>query len=442
VSSRAVAADAGEPVQGADAARSALLRLSLIELWERFSYYTLMTLLPRFLVAPLAAGGLAWEAAAALGFYGAIMAVVQILPFPCGLIGERWLGNRRALVLGAWLMMAGHLMLGAMHLAEQRFAYPMLLAALALVALGNGFFKPNISAMVGRLPHGSDAAADAAYATFYVWINAGGAAAALVAGFAADRFGWAVAFSLAAGGMAVSLVLMRLFAATAIDPVAQAPGVVARAGTAPARPGWLAGLLMVLLFALLFGIAYFQTGGAISLFTETRVDRDVAGFTIPTGWFLALNPIVMILLMPPLARAWREGRGPGHSLPATAKMRTGFLLMALGFGLLMGAALQAREGLASPAWILGCIILLTMAELFVGPVALAAVARLAPPRRTVAAMGGFMAAIGLGGLASGQLGALAAGRGVVPVAGGIIIAALACAVALVLLRPWFERRGI
>jgi proton-dependent oligopeptide transporter, POT family len=427
-----------------DAARRGLLRLSLIELWERFSYYTLMTLLPLFLVAPVAKGGLAWAPADALVFYGATMAVVQILPFPCGLVAERWLGNRRALYLGAWLMMAGHLLLGGLHVATGNLAVPLLVTALGFVALGNGFFKPNISAMVGRLPHGSNAAADAAFGTFYVWINAGGAAAALVAGFTADRFGWALAFSLAAGGMAVALLLMRLFAATAIDPVAHAPRPP-RASTAAeiaaAGPGWLPALLLVLLFALLFGVAYFQTAGTISLFTQSRVDREILGFTIPTGWFLALNPVIMILVMPPLARGWRDGHGPGHAWSSTMKMRAGFLILALAFAMLLGAVFDARTGLASPLWIIGCIVLLTTAELFVGPVALAAVSRITPPHRTVPAMGGFMAALGIGGLLSGQVGAIAVTVGELPIILAIIVAALASALALTGLRPWFEARG-
>jgi len=436
---------AAVPVHAApDAARKGLLRLSLIELWERFSYYTLMTLLPLFLVAPVAKGGLAWAPADALIFYGATMAVVQILPFPCGLAAERWLGNRRALYLGAWLMMAGHLILGALHVVTASLALPLLIAALGLVALGNGFFKPNISAMVGRLPHGSDAAADAAFGTFYVWINVGGAAAALVAGFTADRFGWALAFSLAAGGMAIALVLMRLFRATAIDPVAHPPRLSrsnSSAGPAAAGRGWLPALLMILLFALLFGIAYFQTAGTISLFTQAKVDREILGFNVPTGWFLALNPIIMILVMPPLARGWRDGYGPGHAWSSTTKMRAGFLILALAFTMLLGAVFDSRTGLASPLWIIGCIVLLTTAELLVGPVALAAVSRITPPHRTVPAMGGFMAALGVGGLLSGQVGALSVTVGELPIILAIIAAALSCAFALALLRPWFEARG-
>lgn len=430
-------------LSGRDPARAALLRLSLIELWERFSYYTLLTLLPLFLVAPLAKGGLAWEPARALGFYGIVMAVVQILPFPCGLAGDRWLGNRRALQLGAWLMMAGHLLMGAMAFAPARQLVPVLVAALGLVALGNGFFKPNISTMVGRLPHRNVAAADAAFGTFYVWVNAGAAAASLIAGYVADRFGWHLAFSLAAVGMAIALILMRLFAASAIDPVARVPGggpTEADARTAP--EGWLSALLAILLLSVLFAVALYQVFGTISLFAERRVDRDVLGFTIPTGWFLALNPIVMILLMPPLARAWREGRGPGHAWPPTTKMRTGFLILSLAFSLLLAAVLQASDGLASPLWIFGCVVLITTAELFIGPVALAAVSRLAPPDRAVAAMGGFVAALGIGGLGAGQLGALAVTLGPLPIVSCVILGALLTAFLVWRLAPWFARRGV
>jgi POT family proton-dependent oligopeptide transporter len=334
-------------------------------------------------------------------------------------------------------------MMGAMAFASAAHLVPLLIVALGLVALGNGFFKPNISAMVGRLPHRNAAAADAAFGTFYVWVNMGAAAASLIAGYAADRFGWHLAFSLAAIGMAIALILMRLFAATAIDPVASVPGGAAiEADSRTAPDGWLPALLAILLLSVLFAVALYQVFGTISLFAERRVDRDVLGFTIPTGWFLALNPIVMILLMPPLARAWREGRGPGHAWPPTTKMRTGFLILALAFTLLLAAVLQARDGLASPLWIIGCVVLITTAELFIGPVALAAVSRLAPPDRAVAAMGGFVAALGIGGLGAGQLGALAATLGPLPVVSSVILGALLTAVLVWQLAPWFARRGV
>jgi dipeptide/tripeptide permease len=123
-------------------------------------------------------------------------------------------------------------------------------------------------------------------------------------------------------------------------------------------------------------------------------------------------------------------------------MRAGFLILALAFALLLAAVVQAQSGLASPLWILGCVVLITTAELFIGPVALAAVSRLAPPDRAVAAMGGFVAALGIGGLGAGQLGALAATLGPVPIVSIVIAGALLTALALWQAAPWFAKRDV
>lgn len=420
-------------------ARAALFRLSLIEMWERMSYYTLTLLLPLFLSAPMVSGGGGWNTATTLRFYGAYIACITVAPFFGGLISDRWLGSSRALYIGALLMLAGHLALGAS--ASRQGVTPIFYGGLALVAAGNGLFKPNISVLVGRLPHASEAARDAAFGTFWMFINIGSLIATVAGGLVVARLGWHWAFGMAALGMIVAVCLMLAFSTRYITPFATK---AERGGGSYADVDWrfLGPIAIVLLVVVTFGIAYFQIFGALSLFTDKHVDRMVLGFEIPTIWLISLNPVFMLVLMPALSRDWRNGRGPGHAWSTTGKFAAAFVLLALAFVVILGAVLSSASGPASPLWIVGAVLLLTCAELLVGPIALAAVSRLSPAPAANVAMGAFSAAIGIGALLSGQVGALTVTLGIFVVFAVIVAGALAMAAVLLACRDWLARRGI
>lgn len=417
----------------------ALWRLASIELWERFSYYILTGLLSLYLVAPVAEGGAGWGMEDALRFYGVYLACITIAPFFGGLVSDRWLGGARALFAGAWMMLAGHGLLALAGL--QTGVNTAFYAGLALVALGNGLFKPNISVLIGRLPHKSESARDAAFGTFWMFINIGGLLATMGGGLLAQRLGWHWAFGAAGLGMVIALASMMLFHRRVILPYASLPGRRCGART-PIDWSFLTPVCIILAVILLFGIAYYQVFGALSLFTDRRVDRLILGFTVPTMWFLSLNPFFMLVLVPLLSRGWRYGKGIGHDWPTTRKLAAGFVLVAASFVLMLGAVVQAQTGMANPLWIVGAILVLTLAELMTGPIALAAVSRLSPAPVANIAMGSYSAAIGIGGLLSGQVGAMAIGEGMVPVFGAIAGGALLVAVILHLSRARLQRLGI
>ncbi|WP_430388315.1 peptide MFS transporter [Blastomonas fulva] len=417
----------------------ALRRLASIELWERFSYYILTGLLALYLAAPVAEGGAGWAPEDALRFYGFYLACITIAPFFGGLVSDRWLGGASALFAGAWMMLAGHGLLGLAGLqAGVSIAF---YTGLALVALGNGLFKPNISVLVGRLPHDSQSARDAAFGTFWMFINIGGLLATMGGGLLAQRLSWHWAFGAAGLGMVIALALMALFHRRVIAPYATVPER-RRDARSPVDWAFLTPVGIILAIIILFGVAYYQVFGALSLFTDSRVDRLIFGFEVPTVWFLSLNPFFMLMLVPLISRGWRYGRGIGHDWPTTRKLAAGFVLVAASFVLMLGAIVQAQSGLASPLWIVGAILVLTLAELMTGPIALAAVSRLSPAPVANIAMGGYSAAIGIGGLLSGQVGALAMKDGMLAVFGAIAGGAMLVAAALHLARARLQRLGI
>ncbi|MFY8047402.1 MAG: peptide MFS transporter [Erythrobacter sp.] len=397
-----------------------LYRLSAIEVWERLSYYLLMTLLVLFLTAPVAQGGFEWEAPAALGLYGGLVAAMQVLPVFGGALSDRLLGPARALRIGAVLMLAGHFTLAGPHAVPllvapgdlaDRLGLGTLYAGLALVALGNALFKPNISAIIGRLPFAGNASRDAGFSLFHMFVNIGGLIAIVIGGWVAVRFGYGPAFTMAGFGMVAALVLMRRYRADIKGAIASP--AAASAAPSPtlqsqgAAHGWILPASLVLIVVTLFGVTLFQMLGTLNLFAASRVEASLLGMDFPVVWILSMNPVVMLLVMPPLARRWRAGRGPGANLSLSAKAAAGFLFLALAFAGLSLAETLAGDARVPAIALAATIALMTLAELLVGPSALSSITRIVPTRHGALAVGLFYGALGLGGYLSGQIGASA-----------------------------------
>lgn len=194
-----------------------LFVLFFVEMWERFSYYGMRALLVFYMTK----GFLKLDDTRAYGIYGAYTALVYATPFIGGLLADRLLGQRRAVILGGLLMAAGHLLMGV----EDRIAFP---TALALLIAGNGFFKPNISTMVGSLYEGVGEKRDSGFTIFYMGINLGAALSPLLCGYVGETYGWHYGFGLATVGMLAGLAIFvargrlaqAIIAATAVATVA------------------------------------------------------------------------------------------------------------------------------------------------------------------------------------------------------------------------------
>lgn len=422
-------------------ARAALLRLSAIEFWERYSYYNMFGLLALFFAAPLEHGGMGWSKADALRFFGWYLLIVSCTPMVGGLFIGRTISTTRALGSGATLMVAGHSLMAAPAVIPWVFqalglcsaaavragplgglvapvgmpvhaelAYHLvtfaLYAAIALIAVGNGLFKPIITVIIGRLPHADVIERDRAFTLFFLFINIGGLAALVVGGWLSEHLGWGWAFGAAGLGMAVARVLMMVFSRRYLLPFAEKDRARDRAaGPAPSRSVWvppIAALIGLLVVQIMFS---YQSYGFVGLFTATMVDRRIGGFTIPTPWFGVLNPIVIMALTP--AVIWATARGWfGRRSPTVRRLAGCFATMALAFGIL-AAAVPAAGLRASPAGVLAAIALLACSELLMAPVISSSLTRLAPDRLQVAVVGTSAAAGGIGAWLSGQLGAVA-----------------------------------
>ncbi len=173
-----------------------LFTLFFAEMWERFSYYGMRSLLVFYMIK----GFLGLNDGQAYGVYGAYTALVYATPFIGGIVADKLLGQRHAVILGGALMAAGHLLMGV----ESSTPFYV---ALALLVVGNGFFKPNISTMVGSLyPPGSERR-DAGFTLFYMGINLGAAMSPLICGYIGERYGWHYGFGLATIGMILGLMI-------------------------------------------------------------------------------------------------------------------------------------------------------------------------------------------------------------------------------------------
>ncbi len=173
-----------------------LFTLFFAEMWERFSYYGMRALLVFYMIK----GFLNYGDAQAYAVYGAYTALVYATPFIGGMLADRLLGKRRAVVIGGLLMSAGHLLMTVQH--ETAF-----FSALALIICGNGFFKPNISTMVGTLYPAGSVRRDGGFTIFYMGINLGAALSPLICGYIGETYGWHYGFGLATVGMLVGLAV-------------------------------------------------------------------------------------------------------------------------------------------------------------------------------------------------------------------------------------------
>lgn len=368
--------------------------LFLTEMWEKFSFFGMKALLIYYMIRHLN-----FEQADASLIYGAYAGGVYLTPIFGGYLADRWLGRRRAIIIGGALMAAGHF-----ALAWESLFFP----ALVLIALGNGLFLPNLPSQVGDLYGEQDPRRGGAYNIYYVGINLGALLAPLVCGTLGEWYGWHVGFGAAGVGMCLGLALYVAGSRHLPPDRPLAASAKAAAATGPAPAGHLAAafvpLLLVGLAVVVFRSAYEQSGNTLAVWAETGVDRVLWGFTVPVTWMQSLNPMFVFLFTPFVVAGWRRAAARGREPSSLMKMALGAAGVALSYLLL--ALLAATHGAApvSPLWLVLFFVLYTLGELYILPVGLGLFARLAPK-----GMGGtliaawFLASFG-GNLLSGVVG--------------------------------------
>ena len=394
-----------------------LYLLFTVEMWERFSYYGMRALLVLYLTAQFLSGGLGFTAQSASLVYGVFTGLVYFTPLIGGYIADNYIGQRRSIVIGSLLMIAGHLSLASVQ------ALPALYTGLTLLILGNGMFKPNISVMVGGLYPDGDSRRDSAFTIFYMGINLGSFFAPLLTGWLAVNYGFRYGFLAAATGLAIGLVCYLSLGKRLLGNV----GMVAsgRAGlnghfiknselTADEK-NRIKAIVILTMFAIAFFAGYEQAGSSMTLFTEKYLDRNAFGFEVPTAWFQSINPLMILILAPLLSTfwGWLDSRGRGISIPR--KMGHGLILLGLGFNVLIFAILS-RGGdvnelpdtsVKSPMWfMIAAYFLHTVGELCLSPIGLSMVSRLAPVKYASLFMGVWLVSSAVANFFAGYLSSL------------------------------------
>ncbi len=464
--------------------------LFFTEMWERFSYYGMRALLVLYLVNAV---GYAREDA--LEIYGIYTMLVYLTPIVGGYLADRYLGMRKAILIGGLTMMLGHFAM----------AVPSLLnVALGLLVIGNGFFKPNISTLLGTLYREHDPRRDGGFTIFYMGINLGAFLAPLVAGTLGERIGWHWGFMSAGVGMAIGLIVflrgqhtlgsagfrsnqtrltrgdwMQIVIATAMTiplvlvaiflwhwmsawwlplplfiKFAIGLSVLATAIAAPrlfsqrktdnaplTREDWhsLLVITLIAIFVILFWMGFEQAGGTMNLFADKQTERVLFGWEIPASSFQAINPLAIVALAPLLAPLWIRLDRSRYAISDPAKQGIGMMVLGLGFVVMAIAQERADAiGKVGPEWLAGAYLLHTLGELMLSPIGLSMVTKLAPARLGAMMMGIWFTANGIANYLAGVLEARLAGSGI-PLYWFLVATSIAGGAALLILSPLLKR---
>jgi POT family proton-dependent oligopeptide transporter len=391
-----------------------LFYLAFTEAWERFSFYGMTALVVLYMVNQLLLPGHVEQIAGFAGFRAALESVfgplstqalasqifglyagfVYFTPILGGIIADRWIGQRSAVVIGALSMSAGHIAMA--------FDRSFLLALLLLV-IGSGFLKGNIAAQVGSLyPPGEPARRSHGYVIFSTGINIGSIAGPLLCGLLAQLFGWHYGFGIAA-------VFMLLGLATYLHGYRYLPARVERRNlggerlTAADRRVVYA-LMGVMAIAVFQSVAYYQLYNANAVWIEQRVALEVGAFRIPVAWYQAVNSIFCVVGMPLLFWIWKRQSARGREPGDLAKIATGAWLAAASNGVLVVGILVSGEAPVHPVWPFLYSAGLGIAFMYYWPTLLALVSRAAPARINSTLMGLCYIVMGLGNLLVGEVG--------------------------------------
>lgn len=418
----------------------ALPTIFFTEMWERFSYYGMRALLVLYLV-----NALKWERADALELYAIYTGLVYLSPIAGGYLADKFLGHRKAILIGGLTMAMGHFAM----------AFPATLhLALGLIICGNGFFKPNLATLLGTLYRDNDPRRDGGFTIYYMGVNLGAFIAPFVAGTLGEKFDWHWGFASAGIGMlfgiaqflwgqerfeghgmppgksridrrdwlhivliSASMVpfvyavmgawsfvgpswdalpgLGKLVAALVVIAVLWfGAGLLSKKGEAQSAPltrgEWerIVAIVVMGFFVIFFWMGFEQAGGTMNLFADQQTDRVMFGWEIPASYFQAINPLGIVLMGPALAALWTSIDQSRFRLPTPAKMAIGMIVLGLGFVVLAIAQTRADAiGKVGPQWLFFAYLLHTIGELCLSPVGQSMVTKLAPLRVASLMMG-------------------------------------------------------
>ncbi len=392
-----------------------LFILFFTELWERFSYYGMRAILVLYLTAEttdMINPGLGWTSKEALALYGWYGMFVYFTGIGGGYIADRWLGQKKSVLLGGLFIILGQFALAMVNMTS-------FYAGLILLVCGVGLLKPNISTMVGGLYKKGDARRDSGFTIFYIGINIGAVLAPLIVGYFGEKVDWHLGFSLAGFGMILGQ-LVYAFGGKYLKGVgdllkhSEEHGHLASKPLTKQEKDRVVVMFISFLIVMVFWAAYEQAGGLMNLYARDKIDRVVMGYEIPTSFFQSLHALYVVILGAPMAYFWVQWRKKGRESSSLFKMGAGSIIMSLGFVALMGAAYDVSVSALDKApvyWLFLSYFLHVVAELSISPVALSFITKLAPMKYASLMMGTYFAVTGLGNKLAGLLGEAAQDAG-------------------------------
>jgi proton-dependent oligopeptide transporter, POT family len=444
-----------------------LSTLFFTEMWERFSFYGLRAILFLYMTTALAKGGLAFETHYAGLIMGTYTSGVYWTPLLGGWIADKWLGARRAVLVGGIIIACGHFSMAVKTM-------PNFYLGLALIAIGTGFLKPNVSTMVGDLYDEGDARRDAGFSIFYMGINLGALLAPIVVGYLGQRVEWHYGFGAAGVFMVLGLVQYVLGrnrlrgagerkvkkelpdiglvkeagaeAAESFDVVTGALAVIGGAvgiwaGLRWSGAGWIGGLFpgvvgaflgyilgivrqlnkaealrvgvifILFLFAIVFWMSFEQASTSLTLFADRLTHLYFFGYHFPSSWYQSVEPVFVVLLAPVFAAIWVKLGRRNPSSPA--KFALGLVLAAVAFAIVAfvstlvpatGGAELSELQKVSPLWLVAVYFFQALGELSLSPVGLSTVTKVSPGRMVGLMMGVWFLALSIGNYLAGIMG--------------------------------------
>lgn len=376
--------------------------LFLTEMWERFSFYCMLSILSLYMSETLEGGGLGFSTFKTGQLYGLYVGLVYFTPFLGGILADRVLGIRKTIIIGGLFMMCGHFLLAFRPL-------PFFFTALSCLIIGNGCFKPNISVMLGNLYRDIPEKKDDGYNIFYMGINVGALFSPLVAAYLRSLhpiYGWHYAFAAAGVGMIFSLVIFNVFqkyvraGENVANDADSAYGREIQLTPQQARKRVTA-LLVIFGVVIFFWMAFHQMG-----LTLTFWARDATRTSLSPELFQSVNPFFVLAFTPLLVVFWNVLRRRKLEPSTAAKLGIGMLLTAGCYGIMASAAFAGGNfGRVSVAWLISSYAVMTVGELCLSPMGLSLASKLSPWKIRGMMMGGWFAATAIGNYLSGLLGA-------------------------------------
>lgn len=333
MNSSSIAAESSDTFAGKEKHPKGLYVLFATEMWERFSFYSMLALFTLYMQN--GEEGFGWTAAQATNLYSWYLMFVYASPLIGGLIADKITGYRKAVMIGGFFFMAGHLLLSFRSL-------PIVYLSLVCLVIGNGFFKPNVSAMVGNLYKEGSHLKDRAYNIFYLGINVGAFAAPLVMELVKSKVGNHPAFAVAAFGMLISVAILWKFKAhvayadrpkTKAEMAEEAVGREKLAIDSVPDSRRIGALIVIFLIVIVFWMVFHQNSSTLTYWADDNTAWNVSG-TISN----AINPFWILVLTFPLVWFWQFLDSKGKEPSTPTKMAVGMCLTALSFVILYFAA--------------------------------------------------------------------------------------------------------